>query len=235
MILIGISSLFLIANVVPFYNSSDSLLYGITISDLAEGSYGFTNDFMQRFHGGPFIPGQWVGTVHDTAIPLGNIGLVSIGAAFYFLVGDYALFYIGPVATIFLLIFSERLTTKLFGSLAGLVTLILLIQSEMIFFTGKLFNTDIIFSLLVIFGFFYLVKFLKDGNDKFILYSSVFFTSSVLLRMNGVILFPVELILVAIFFIKTYYFRNSKIIDQHSTKFQSKNLSSMRFLLKTSM
>jgi len=225
-ILIGISSLFLIANVIPYYESSDSLVYGITVHDLAKGSYGFTNDLMQRFHGGPFIPNQWVGTVQDTAIPLANIGLPSIGTAFYFLFGDYALYYIGPVATILLLIFSERLTTKLFGSLAGLVTLIFLIQSEMIFFSGKLLNTDIIFSLLVIFGFFYLVKFLKDGNEKFILYSSVFFASSVLLRMNGVILFPVELILVGFFFIKTYYFRNSKKIDQQSTKFQTKNLQS---------
>jgi len=50
--------------------------------------------------------------------------------------------------------------------------------------------------------------------------------------MNGVILFPAELILVAIFFIKTYYLRNSKIIDQHSTKFQSKNLNSKEVSIK---
>jgi len=122
---------------------------------------------MQRFHGSPFVPYQWVSTIHDTAIPKIQPGIVVVGATAYLLAGPIGLYYIGPISAIFLFISVERIGTKLFGPIPGLVALIFFVTSVMILWTGRVLGTDIIFSLFLILGFFYFVKFFNcSGGGK---------------------------------------------------------------------
>jgi len=172
---ISFFSFYLIDHPFAWYFGSDSTVYAISSIDLANGTYGFTNELMQRFHGGPFIPAQWVSTIHDTAIPGIQIGLVLVGSTAYFLAGPVGLYYIGPISAVFLFISVERIGTKLFGPIPGLVTLILFVTSAMVLWTGRFLGTDIIFSLFLILGFFYFVKFFNCLGGKNIFLASVFF------------------------------------------------------------
>lgn len=189
-------SISLIANFSPYYHGIDSFVYGISAIDLANGSYGFTNKFLQETGDWEFIPNQWVKTIHNTAIPIGGVGIYGIATIAYIIGGNYGLFYLVPIATILLLIFSERIATNLFGRFVGFVTLILVATDITIFNHGTQLLTDNIFTLLFILGVFYFIKFLHDGQERFILLSSVFFVASTFLRYNGIIVFPIEIILV---------------------------------------
>ncbi len=125
-IIIILASVYLIGNFEPFYNGHDALLYGPAAVSIANGEYGFTNEFMQKnIHSG-FVPNQYVQTVHNTAIPIGGIGIYGLAAFSYLLGGYYGLFYLGPITTILFLIISERIITKLFGGFVGLAVLIFL-------------------------------------------------------------------------------------------------------------
>jgi len=206
---ISFFSFYLIDNPFPWYDGSDSTVYGISSIDLANGTYGFTNEFMQRFHGSPFVPYQWVSTIHDTAIPKIQPGIVGVGATAYLLAGPIGLYYIGPISAIFLFISVERIGTKLFGPIPGLVALIFFVTSVMVLWTGRVLGTDMIFSLFLILGFFYFVKFFNCSGGKNIFLASVFFSLSVVFRINGIVFFPIELISFSIFFIYATYFPKS--------------------------
>ena len=130
-IIIILVSVYLIGNFIPFYNGNDALLYGPAAVSIANGEYGFTNEFMQKRPNG-FVPSQYALTVDNTAIPIGGIGIYGLAAFSYLLGGYYGLFYLGPITTILFLIISERVITKLFGGFVGLAVLIFL-------------STDIIF------------------------------------------------------------------------------------------
>lgn len=103
---ISFFSFYLIDHPFAWYFGSDSTVYAISSIDLANGTYGFTNELMQRFHGGPFIPAQWVSTIHDIAIPGIQIGLVLVGSTAYFLAGPVGLYYMGPISAVFFIYFS---------------------------------------------------------------------------------------------------------------------------------
>ena len=123
-VIIGFFSIYVIGSAMPYYFGSDSLIYGESVFLLSQGSIEYTNELMERFEGGPFEPGQWVSTVHGTAVPKASIGIIVIGLISFLIGGEYGLLYVGPVATILLFIFTERITTKFFGGFAGLVALI---------------------------------------------------------------------------------------------------------------
>lgn len=229
---ISFFSFYLIDNPFPWYDGSDSTVYGITSIDLANGTYGFTNEFMQRFHGGPFIAGQWVSTIHDTAIPIIQIGIVLVGATVYLLAGPVGLYYIGPISAVFLFISIERIGTKLFGPIPGLVALILFVTSFMVLWTGRVLGNDIIFSLFLILGFFYFVKFFNCLGWKNIFLASVFFSLSTVFRINGIIFFPIELISFSIFFIYATYFSKSLNALVEHKKFKNMNSPSKNFSSK---
>ena len=193
-------SIYLLANFWPYYDGHDSLLYGVSAVSLAHGNFGITNDFIKDYDGPPFIPKQWVKTIHDTAIPIGNPGIYGLATISYLIGGYYGLFYLGPIFTILLLISSERIATKLFGSLAGLVTLVLLATDSMIQLVGRQLLTDNIFAFFLILGLYYLIEFLHKRRDRLILYSSIFFAVGTFFRMNGVIFFPIEILIVVGYF-----------------------------------
>ena len=207
-IIIGFFSIYVIGGAVPYYFGADSLVYGATVFSFSKGSYEYTNELMQRFDGGPFSPAQWAPTVHDTAVPAASVGIIVIGAISYFIAGEYGIFYVGPIATILLFIFTERITTKLFGSFAGLIALIFVATDFFILYWGRFFLTDNIFALFVILGCYYLVKFFYERKEKHILLCSIFFSISALVRINGVIIFPVEILLISLYFLYLAYSRN---------------------------
>ena len=123
--IIILTSVYLIGTFEPFYSGVDPYLIGLRAVDIAEGSYEFTNEFLQKDLPG-FLPNQHVKTIYHTIIPIGAIGMFGLSAFSYLLGGYFALFYLGPIITILFLITSERVVTKLFGSFVGFVTLIFL-------------------------------------------------------------------------------------------------------------
>ncbi|MGI0056689.1 MAG: glycosyltransferase family 39 protein, partial [Nitrosarchaeum sp.] len=223
-------SISLIANFSPYYLGIDSFVYGISAIDLANGSYGFTNKFLQETGDWEFVPNQWAKTIHNTAIPIGSVGIYGISTIAYLIGGNYGLFYLGPLATVLLLIFSERIATNLFGRFVGFVTLLLVATDITIFTHGTQLLTDNIFTLFFIFGCFYLVKFLRDGQEKFILLCSTFFVASTFLRYNSIITLPIEIILVIGNFVLL-----SKIMKKHETLItenSSSNIFSLTMISK---
>ena len=208
-IIIAFASMMLLANFVPFYQGADSLIYGISSVNVANGSYEYTNELLDEYKGSPFIPHQFVKTNQGTAITSGGVGIYGIGAFFYLIGSYYGLFYLGPIFTILLLIFSERIATKLFGDLAGLVALVIIAFDYWIFNGGIRLLTDNIFALFLVLGCFYLIKFLREGEEKSILFSSIFLVASSLMRLNGMIFFPIEIMFVLGFFL-IYFVKKSK-------------------------
>jgi len=220
-------SFYLLDNPVPFYELNDAMLYSISSEHLANGMYGFTNELMQRFNGGPFIPYQWVGTIHDTAIPNSQVGIMLLGSISFLIGGYTGLLFIGPLFAILLFIVSERISSKLFGPIPGLVTLIVIVTSTIILWNGRGPHTDLIFTLFVVLGFFYFVEFFHEHKNRQILFASIFFSISAVFRLSGAIIFPIELVSFFLIFIyHTYFIKISKShneIENHSIiDFQTK-------------
>jgi len=211
-VMIGFFSIYVIGAAAPYYVGADSLLYGIAINLFLDGSYEYTNELMEMFEG-PFSPAQFAPTVHGTVVPSGSSGIIMIGIISFLIGGEYGLFYVGPIATVLLFILTERITTKFFGGFAGLIALILVGTDYVILNLGKIFLTDNIFALFAILGGYYLVKFFHKRNEKYILFASIFFSLSALMRMNGMIFFPVEILLVSLYFLYLAY--SKKILNKN--------------------
>jgi len=191
----------LITNFVPYTKGADDMVFALSSIDLAGGSFGLTNELLEKTGDTMFVPRQWVKTSFDSAIPIGSFGIYGIGAVSYLVGGLYGLFYVGPIITIFLIILSERMSTKFFGSLAGLVTLVVLVADWRIFSVGLRFLNDNLYAVFFLLGTFFLIKFFYNQNPKTILFCSIFFTIGTFFRISGSIIFPIEIFLVAGFFI----------------------------------
>jgi len=134
-------------------------------------------------------------------VPFVSSGMVGISALIYLLGGYYGLFYLGPIFTILLLITSERVATKWFGSFVGLLTLVFVSASSVIYFWGSILMTESIFSVFFLLGCFYLIKFFHEKSERLILLSTVFFVASASFRYVGMSIFPIEILLILGFFI----------------------------------
>jgi len=194
-------SISLLANFDPFYLGSDSYLYGISAMDLAEGKWGFTNEFLSDTESRDFVPVKWVKTIHNTAVPIGAPGIYAISSIFYFIGGYYGLFYLGPIFTIALLISSERIATNLFGRYVGLGVLILLASNATIFFFGQRLLIDNIFALFLILGCFFLAKFFRHKKENLILISSTFFVLCFVMKLSGLVFLPFEVLITSVYFL----------------------------------
>jgi len=150
-IILGFFSFSLISNAIPFYLGFDDVNYGITAINLSQGNFAITNELLQETGNSQFIPNSYVVTPNNTAISKSAVGINALGAFSYLVGGFYGLLYFGPIVTIILLIIYERITTKLFGSLIGLISILFLIADWQFFFVGLRFLTDNIFSLFFIF------------------------------------------------------------------------------------
>jgi hypothetical protein len=199
----------------PYYErTEDSYFYGISAIKTINQEYIFVNELLQNDESQEFIPTQWVKTIHGNAIPV-YYGMPSISSAIYGVFGLYGLFYFGPIATIVLLITSERITTKLFGNIIGLVALLFLATSELILYVGRVLLTDNFFTIFFILGIFFLIKFYKEKKENYILLASVFFVFSTFIRINGIISFPIELAIIGLMLFNQKRLKNKFSINNH--------------------
>jgi len=199
---IAFTSIFLILNFIPFYYGADSYLYGTATVRIADGNYEYTNELLNQTGNDLFLPGGWTKTNFNTAVPTSSVGIFGFSSISYLIAGYYGLFYLGPIFAILLVIISERITTKLFGEIAGFVTLIIVGTDSMILSVGSALLTDNIFSLFFILGSFYLIKFFQTKKESIIFLSSIFFVVATFVRINGVIVFPIEMVILGFFAIK---------------------------------
>ncbi len=182
----------------PFFErTSDSYFYGVSGMRIVDEQYTFSHELLQNIKSQEFVPFQWKYTVQSDAVPI-NLGLPLISAGIYSIFGLYGIFYFGPISTIALLITSERITTKLFGRMVGLVALLFLATSELVLYVGRLLLTDNFFTIFFILGIFYLIMFYKNKKEKYILIASIFFAFSTFIRISGMISLPIELVVIGL-------------------------------------
>jgi len=190
-------SIYLIGNFIPYFEASDAYTFASVTLNWADGSYVMSNKLLEETDRWEFVPFHWTKTVFDSYVPTNiGVGFTLIVSPFFAIFGYPSLFYLGPIFTIVFLIISERISTKLFGNYVGFFTLLLLASNIWILDTGLHFMSDMLFASFTLVGIFYLIRFFYKGNSNLILYSSIFLASSSLIRINGAIFFPIEILLV---------------------------------------
>ncbi len=201
-IIISMVAFYLIGGYSAYFETAraDAYLYAVTTIDLFNGSFGFTNDLLQEEGSWDFVPYMWTKTNQNTAIPIGDVGIYAFTSFFYLVGGLYGLFYLGPILTIIFFVIAERIATNLFGKFVGLLTLVFLASDFILLWIGIQLRNDNIFTIFFILGCFYLIKFFKDKKDTSILLCSIFFTAGTFIRLNGIIAFPLEILLVLGYF-----------------------------------
>ncbi len=237
LIFVGI---FVIGNFNPYYEGADSYSYALTAKQLSQGNLFYSNDFLE--HGEPeFIPHDVMITKDGKhTLPAGYAGFFGITTISYLLAGNYGLFYLGPILGIIFLIVCERVSTNLFGKYVGLLTLLFLSTNHLFYRTSLNLQTESIFSIFFVIGCYFLVKFFQTNNNKYILGCSTFLVISTLMRINGIMYFPIELGLLLGFFIiskiKLKTIQN-KIYSQSNilTKFSSVNKKTIIKIISLAM
>ena len=220
-------SVYLLGNFIPFYESNDSYTLASIAIFLSENNFISTNPLLEQTEHPVFVPGDWFQTIDKKHMfPGGAIFFHYFVSSLYYVGGNFSLFYFGPVLSIFLLIISDRVATKLFNPYVGLLTLLFLCTNHIFLRSSVTLGVDIIFSIFFVLGTYYLIQFLKKNNSYEILLASTFFVLSSLIRINGVVFFPIELIILSSFFIfnfknkilKTKLEKNSKLSNQYFKK-----------------
>jgi hypothetical protein len=200
-IIIVISAIYLLGNFTPFYEGSDSYLYGLFSVNLSQGIFEISNPLFEETNKIGFSGTNWIPTVHDTMIPIGGIGTPVLGTIAFIMGGYYGLFYVGPILGILLLIIYERISSNLFGKYVGLLALLFFASCHIFFRSAILPNTDAMLALFFIPGIYYLIKFLKTGDERKIFLTSVFFVLASLIKTPALVYLPLELVIIAIYFI----------------------------------
>ncbi|MEK9993470.1 MAG: hypothetical protein VW646_01815 [Hydrogenophilales bacterium] len=211
------------ANILPFYEGSNSFYYSTNAVLFGNGQFSITNELLQETGRSEFVPENWLLTVHDTAVPMSGTGLMAVGSMFYLLGGYYGLLYLSPIFFIILIIVSERISTALFGKYVGLITLLIVASSNLLFRNSVILQTESIFALITIIGVFYLIKFLKTRNNNYLILSNIILTLSVWVRLNGLIAFPLEIFIVSIYLIYTCLIKNKKWENGKRNNFKKYN------------
>lgn len=212
-------SFYLLGNFVPFFEGSNDYFYALVSINFSNGVFSITNELLQETGKSEFVGSDWLKTNYNSAIPRSGMGFSAIGSVFYLIGGYYGLFYMVPIFTILLLIFSERIATNLFGKYVGLLTLLFLATSNLLFRHSIVFKTESVFTVFFILGVFFLIKYLKQKRDYHILIASILLAGSTFIRINGIINFPAELIIVIGFFIiQTIRQEKRNLIGNKKTK-----------------
>ena len=221
-VIIIITTIYVFGNFEPYFEGSDSYLYGIVAKNLTDGIYAISNELFSDTGRVEFIGENWRKTSENTLVPVAGIGLPVVGAIFYFIASDFGLYYLSPIFTIILLILSERISTNFFGRNTGLIVLLLMSSSNLILRNGTNLQTEAIFSSFFILGIFYLVKYFEKYDSSKIFLASIFFVISSFIRINGAIIFPVEIFIVGGYFIWKKY-SSKKQIKNFNKKEKRKN------------
>ena len=135
---------------VPFFEGSNSYFYGIASILFVDEGLTVTNPFLEKYETNEFLIENWLRTNENEMTPMSGNGLIALGGIAYFFGGYFALYYLSPILFIILLIVSERIATKLFGKYAGLITLIILSASNLLFRNSIQLHTESLFCLLFI-------------------------------------------------------------------------------------
>jgi len=215
-VIIVFVAIYLISHFEPFFEGSDSHLYGIASVNLSNGVYSITNELLEETGRIEFVGDNWLKTVHNTAIPRSGIGFFSFASIAHLVGGYFGLFYLTPIITITFLIIAERVSTNLFGRYVGLLTLIFLATNHLVYRTGIKLGSESFFAIFLILGSFYLIKFFQTKEKSKIILASAFFAFSPLIRLNGIVFFPIEILLVFGFLIILSYKNQDK---SHSSNF----------------
>ena len=208
---------------VPFFEGSNSYFYGMASILFIEEGITKSNPFLEKYETNEFLIENWLRTDQNEMIPMSGNGLIILGGIAYLFGGYFALYYLSPILFIILLIVSERTATKLFGKYTGLITLILLSASNLLYRNSIQLHTESLFCLLFVLGAYFLIKFGRTNQSYLILISSIFFAFSSTVRLSGIILFPIEIIILSVFLVNNY-FKNKKINNKES---KTKNLISL--------
>jgi len=219
--IISFTAFYLIGNFIPFYEGDDASIFAFASINLSEGRYGVTNDLLKQTGSWDFVPRHWTKTIYNTMVPNIDIGFPTIGAIAYTLTGYYGLFYVVPILTTIFLITTDRIATNLFDRRVGLLTLLFLASNFWILTFGANYMTDLPFSLIVIVGCFFFLKYLKKPTEKYLLLASILFTISAFVRTIGIVFFLVEILIILSFFVYHVFLRNKY---QEKTKNVSKNV-----------
>ena len=199
-----------LGNFVPFFEGSNSYYYGIASILLVEKGATIPNPFLETYETNEFLVENWLRTNQNEMVPMSGHGLITLGGIFYFFGGYFGLYYLSPIFFIILLIVSERITTNLFGKYAGLIALILLSTSNLLFRNSIQFHTESLFCLMFILGAYFLIKFGRTNNSYLILLASVFFAISTTIRFSGLISFPIEFFILGVFIFNQYLTNKKK-------------------------
>ena len=186
---------------IPFFEGSNSYHYGIASILLVEEGITKSNPLWEKYETDEFLVENWLLTDQNEMIPMSGNGLIALGGIAYVFGGYFGLYYLSPIFFIILLVVSERIATNLFGKYAGLITLILLSTSNLLFRNSIQFHTESLFCLLFVLGAYFLIKFGRNNQSYLILIASAFFAFSSTVRLSGIILFPIEFFILAIFII----------------------------------
>jgi len=202
MLIIGFLSYSLLGNFEPFYEGHDSYVHALASVNLSKGIFDISNELLQETGRSEFAGDRWIITDYNTAVPrLPGIGIAAFGALFFLIGGYYGLFYLTPIFTILLLIISERVATSLFGKYVGLFTLSCLATSNLLFRNSINLQTESLFSVFFVLGSFYLIKYLRHKRDRTVLLASTFFAVCAAIRTTGMIIFPIEIVLIVSYFV----------------------------------
>ena len=230
-------SITLVLNVIPFYLGDGPYIYANASVNLSNGIYSITNELLEETGRTEFVGNNWIKTDENLAVPQAGPRISIIGALFYSAAGYYGLLFLTPFFLILLLITSERLATNLFGKYVGLLTLLFIATSNLVFRNSIRLQSDIVFSFFILLGAFFLFKYLKERRDLNLFFASSLFAFSSILRINGIVFFPIEVfVLVGYFIIKNIH-RNSEIHSSNflsyifKISFRKKTLKNVVFLL----
>ena len=188
-------------NFIPFYEGANPYYVGVTAVKFAEGEFILSNELLEKYGTDEFVPSNWFATNQNTAVPSHSAGLISLGSLFYLIGGYYGLFYLAPIFFIILLVVSERISSKIFGNVAGLITLLILATSNLLYRISIELMTETVFSVFFILGIFFTIKFVKERKNYQIFLASSLFVYSTWIRMAGMISFPIEIIFLISYFV----------------------------------
>lgn len=213
-------SITVLVNAVPYYEAThDSYVYALKSISLTEGKWEVHNEKLSETGKWEFVPNSWKKTVFDTAVPKYPPGLPIISSIFYLANGVSGLLYVGPILGIGLIIISDRIATNLFNKEVGLLTILFLITNGLIYSSSIHLLSDNIFATLVLVGFFCLIKFFKYNNFLYLFSASSVLAFSALIRLSGIIYFPIEIFFIISFLIISNYKKNNyKIIKNYNRK-----------------
>ena len=214
-----------LANFVPFFEGSNSYHYGVASMLLIEEGITKSNPFLEKYETNEFIDENWLRTDQNQMIPMSGHGLITLGGISYLFGGYFGLYYVSPIIFIILLVASERITTNLFGKYAGLITLLLLSTSNLLFRNSIEFHTESLFCLMFLLGTYCLIKFGRTDKSYLTIIASTCFVICTTVKLSGVISFPIEFFIIFIFIINRYV-KNKK----HS-RTKNKNLQVILFAL----